>query len=132
VTAGQGSDIGPEFLADKLADEGMFEVPGYRLRQLTEEAKVASATGEILRQALLAIAQNAHVHDWAILGVWKPASRPVHPRGPIAAETVVLIKCRGCGLPESVSLDGDFTEEQVRKDIAKERISERVESGETE
>jgi hypothetical protein len=102
------------------ADEGMFEVPGERLRELAEDARVASATAEVLRQALAAIAQNAHVHEWDILGTWKPASRPVHPRGPIAAETVVLIKCRGCGLPESVSLDGDFTEEQIRKGVESE------------
>jgi hypothetical protein len=122
MTTGHGPDIGPEFLAAKLAGEG-WAPPEYA---------TAGVIAEILRQALLAISQNAHVHDWAILGVWKPASRPVHPRGPIAAETVVLIKCRGCGLPESISLDGDFTEEQVRKDVAKERISERVESGDTE
>lgn len=128
----QGPDIGPEFLAAKLAGEGMYEVPGTRLRELAEDARVASITAEVFRQALAAIAQDAHVHDWAILGIWKPASRPVHPRGPIAAETVVLIKCTGCGLPESVSLDGDFTEDQIRKDVAKERISERVESGDTE
>lgn len=109
----------------------MFEVPGERLRELAEDARLSTVVAEVLRQALSAIAQNAHVHQWDILAIWKPASRPVHPRGPIAAETVVAIKCSGCGLPESVSLDGDFTEEQIRM-LPGERITERVESEVTE
>jgi hypothetical protein len=102
------------------ADEGMFEVPGERLRELAEDARVASATAEVLRQALAAIAQNAHVHEWDILGTWKPAGRPVHPRSVQMAETVVLVRCRGCGLPETVNLDGDWTEEQIRKRVESE------------
>ena len=118
----QGPDIGPEFLAAKLAGEGMYEVPGTRLRELAEDARVASITAEVFRQALAAIAQDAHVHVWDILDIKRtsPAGRPAHPRMPMATETIVLIRCRGCNLPESVSLDGDWTEEQIRKGVESE------------
>jgi hypothetical protein len=100
----------------------MFEVPGSRLRELADDAKVASATAEVLRQALLAIAQNAHVHVWDILDIKRvnPAGRPAHPRMVQATETIVLIRCRGCLLPETVNLDGDWTEEQIRKGVESE------------
>lgn len=56
-----------------------------------------------------------HVHRWDILGIWTPPGRPVHPRDTSTAYTVVLIKCRECDLPDTTSLDGTWTEEQIRK-----------------
>jgi len=59
------------------------------------------------------IAENSHIHRWDIIGVWKP-NRPVHPRIQDGVITVVLVKCSECGLPQTVNLGGDWSEEQVK------------------
>ena len=73
----------------------------------------------VIAETLQIIAENTHEHKWAILGVWNsPVNRPVHPRllGNMKT-TIALIRCDGCGLPETVELEGEWTLETITKKI---------------
>ena len=59
---------------------------------------------------------STHQHDWEIMDTWRPTTTtPIHPRmqGGIP-QTIVLIICKICHLPETTALDEVWTTEQVR------------------
>lgn len=70
---------------------------------------------QVIAETLQLIAESAHVHRWAILGVWNsPVNRPVHPRllGNMQT-TIALVRCQECGVPETTELEGIWTLEQL-------------------
>jgi len=56
---------------------------------------------------------NSHIHRWEILDIWFPIEYPPHPRIKQEKQTVILIRCRTCELPQTVELQGTWTMEQV-------------------
>jgi hypothetical protein len=86
-------------------------------QRLVREVQERAATiRQRIEQELQEAAQEAHVHQWAIMGVWNPPIRtPIHPRLAVDMPyTVVLLKCRECEWPETTQLEGVWTEDQVR------------------
>jgi len=75
----------------------------------------------VIAEAIRELIEESHLHEWEILGVYNPPSRPViHPLAPMAVpSTFVLIRCGYCNLPQSIELEGVWTEEQVMKKIIK-------------
>ena len=58
---------------------------------------------------------GTHQHDWEIIDTWRPASPSIHPRmSAVVPQTIVLIICKICHLPETTALDGVWSTEQVR------------------
>ena len=73
----------------------------------------------VVAEAIRELIEESHLHEWDILGVYTPPSRPViHPlmAGSVPT-TFVLIRCGYCNLPQSIELEGDWTEEQVMKKV---------------
>jgi len=79
-----------------------------------------------IAEAIRDLAEDIHVHRWDILDRWIPSGRPVHPRTHMGLITFVLVRCQECNLPQSVELDGDWTLEQIRKQI---NVGEEGENG---
>jgi len=59
---------------------------------------------------------SPHEHDWDLVDTWQhPARQPIHPRIQTAIpSTFVLAICKGCHMPQSIELEGQWTIEQVR------------------
>jgi hypothetical protein len=54
----------------------------------------------------------AHLHYWAVLRA-QPHTQSVIPFGPPVPGTIVLIRCTGCGEPDSLILPGEWTTEDL-------------------
>ena len=94
-----------------MTDDPMIEVPASRLRELRDkESRLEELTG-VLRSM-------SHYHVWDILGIYKPPG-PVHPRA-IRQTTIVLLRCSGCNLPDTIDLDGQWTIDQIRARLEEE------------
>jgi hypothetical protein len=78
----------------------------------------------VIAEAFREIGENTHIHKYDILDVWvRPAGPNLHPLVPVQIPTTIaLLRCRECELPDTTTLPGEWTLEQIRK---------RVESGET-
>jgi len=78
---------------------------------------------EFLAQVIIAairdLTEEAHLHEWDILAVYNLPSRPArHPLMPGSiATTFVLIRCGYCHIPQTVELEGEWTEEQVKQGL---------------
>lgn len=73
------------------------------------------------------LSDKYHVHRWDILGVKPEASAAIHPRMNFRPFTVVLVRCRECGWPETTELDGLWTEAQITAKIREgEKTNERA------
>ena len=82
------------------------------------------AAAEIVRYLYLnaTAVTKPHLHVWDILGVWnsiEPA-RPAHPRNPPDRTTQVLIRCQECNFPQTVELEGIWTEAQLKAEMDEE------------
>jgi hypothetical protein len=57
-----------------------------------------------------------HEHEWLATAVTYPKTL-LHPRVDVHERTYVLLICTGCRLPDSRTLDGSWTIDQVRGEI---------------
>jgi hypothetical protein len=58
---------------------------------------------------------STHQHEWKVIDTWSQRSQSNHPRiTPTIPQTIVLIICTICHLPETTALDGVWTTDQVR------------------
>lgn len=69
----------------------------------------------VIAEAIRELTENQHVHRWDILDVWKRPG-PAHPRV-MTPETIVLIRCQECNIPETTSLDGSWNLDQLRANL---------------
>lgn len=80
-----------------------------------DPAVLVEATRKLYEDVFSKATSNAHVHQWDIIGVWTPPNRAIHPRDSLTLYTVVLIKCNKCGWPETINLEGIWSEDKIRE-----------------
>lgn len=81
------------------------------------------AAAEIVRYLYInaTAVTKPHLHVWDILGVRNPPAPrvPVHPRMTDYPThiTIVLIRCQECNFPQTIELDGLWTESQIKANL---------------
>jgi len=75
----------------------------------------------VIAEAIRDLMEN-HIHRYDILDVYKPpAPARIHPLMPAPVPvTIVLLRCQECVMPDTISLQGEWTLEQVTKEIGEE------------
>lgn len=67
----------------------------------------------VIAETLQLLISDTHIHKWAILDSWKSPGQPVHPRLASINQTIALLRCQECGLPETAALNGSWNLEQI-------------------
>lgn len=88
---------------------GRPDMPLHSEPEIPENSPIVLA--HVIAEALRELANNYHEHRWDILEVTQPESP--HPRIR-SLETIVLLRCQQCNLPETMTLDGLWTLDQIR------------------